>query len=122
MIVTVPCHCLALTCFFFFILVNESGSKFKVKHNFAGWGGGVGGKTESLACSHILFSKFDIRATDARTVHLHEETLAYNDGYMYETWPGCLKLPTTSLFVAKLYRVWVLVFLVRTGGALCDRN
>ena len=40
-----------------------------------------------------------MRAADARTVRLHEETLTYNGGYMYEPWPGHLKLPITSLFV-----------------------
>ena len=40
-----------------------------------------------------------MRAADVRTVRLHEVTLTYNGGYMYEPWPGHFKLLITSLFV-----------------------
>ena len=44
---------------------------------------------------------YHMRAADARTVRLHEETLTYNCGYMYmnEPLPCHFKLPITSLFV-----------------------
>ena len=62
-----------------------------------------------------------MRAADARTVRLHEETLTCNDGYMYEPWPGHLKLPITSLFVDKNIKCGFLVFLVRTSGTLLNQ-
>ena len=42
---------------------------------------------------------YHMRAADARTVRLHEETLTYNGGYIYEPWAGHFKCLITSLFV-----------------------